>query len=117
MSAVLTALGHLDPPAGEPGPGPFRFAVPGYLQELLETAGFGDVEIDAVDFTFPFASLDGYFEVQSDCSPTVGPALANLSPAQHTAFRDALDEHLAVYVQADGTVELPARTLVAAAGA
>jgi SAM-dependent methyltransferase len=116
MSAVLVALGHLEPPAGD-GPGPFRFAAPGHLQELLETAGFGDIEIDAVDFMFRFASLDEYFASQSDCSPSAGPALKALSPAQHTAFRDALDEHLASYVQPDGSVDLPARTLVAAAGA
>jgi ubiquinone/menaquinone biosynthesis C-methylase UbiE len=116
MTAVLIGLGHLERPTGD-GPGPFRFAAPGYLQELLATAGFGDIEIEAIDFTFRFASLDEYFAAQSDCSPSAGPVLKALSPAEHSAFRDALDEHLASYVQSDGSVDLPGRTLVAAAGA
>ncbi len=116
MTAVLIELGHLERPA-EDGPGPFRFAAPGHLQELLETAGFGDIEIDAIDFMFHFASLDEYFATQSDCSPSAGPLLKGLSPAQHTVFRDELDEVLGSYVQSDGSVDLPGRTLVAAAGA
>jgi SAM-dependent methyltransferase len=116
MGGVLVELGLVDPPAGD-GPGPFRFAVPGHIEELLLATGFTDVQVDAVDFTFAFASLDAYFETQSDCSPSVGPVLAGLSPAQHTAFRDALDERLAPHVKDDGSVELPSRTLVAAAAA
>jgi SAM-dependent methyltransferase len=116
MASVLVELGHVSPPP--PGsPGPFSFAEPGHLNELLLTAGFGDVELDAVDFSFSFASLDEYFEQQSDCSPSARATLAGLSPADHTAFRDALDERMAPYVGDDGSVELPARTLVAAAGA
>ena len=41
--------------------------------------------------------------------------LAPLSPAEHSRLRDAIDEKLAPYVAGDGTVEIPARTWVAAA--
>jgi SAM-dependent methyltransferase len=116
MTAVLVELGHLDPPVPDT-PGPFRFAVPGRIQELLETAGFEDIEVDAVDFSYAFESLDAYFELQSDLSPSAGPTLGRLSPAEHTVFRDALDARLAPYVKDDGSVEMPGRTLVAAAGA
>jgi SAM-dependent methyltransferase len=116
MTQVLIALGFVDPPTGE-GPGPFSFAAPGHIQELLEAAGFTGVEASAVDFTFTFASRDEYFEVQSDLSPTARPVLSKLSPAEHTQMRDALDEKIAPFVQDDGSVSFPSRTLVAAAAA
>jgi hypothetical protein len=40
-----------------------------------------------------------------------------LSPADHYAFRDAFDAAYADFVAPDGSVSLPARTLVAVAGA
>ncbi len=116
MGQTLVELGHVDPPDGD-GPGPFSFAAPGHMEELLGAAGFQDVETSAVDFTFAFASADDYFEVQSDCSPSAGPVLSKLSPADHTRFRDALDAKVAPYVKDDGSLEFPARTLVAAAAA
>jgi ubiquinone/menaquinone biosynthesis C-methylase UbiE len=116
MTQVLVALGFIDPPTGG-GPGPFSFAAEGHIQELLETAGFTDVEVSAVDFTSLFDSPDDYFEVQSDLSPSARPVLSKLAPADHTRMRDALDEKIGPYVQDDGSVRFPARTLVAAAAA
>jgi SAM-dependent methyltransferase len=116
MGRTFVEMGLSDPP--DPGaPGPFSFAVPGHLQELLETAGFADIEVSAVDFTFAFESPDDYFDVQSDLSPTARAALANLSPADHTRFRDALDEKVKAFQKDDGSIEFPSRTLVAAASA
>jgi SAM-dependent methyltransferase len=116
MGRLFVEMGLSDPPDPD-GPGPFSFAAPGHLQELLEAAGFTDVDVSAVDFTFAFDSPDDYFEVQSDLSPTARTGLGKLSPGDHTRFRDALDERIAPFVKDDGSVEFPARTLVAAAAA
>jgi hypothetical protein len=116
MGRTFVEMGLSDPPDPD-APGPFSFAVPGRLQELLEAAGFADIEVSAVDFTFAFDSPDDYFDVQSDLSPTARAALANLSPADHTQFRDALDEKVKAFQKDDGSIEFPSRTLVAAASA
>ena len=43
--------------------------------------------------------------------------VADLSPADHYALRDAVDAAYEPYVAADGSLEIPARALVAAASA
>lgn len=105
-------------PAVDPGaPGPFALADRAAVRELLQDTGFTEVEVDAVDIVHHLASLDEAFEMQRALSPTLGAALPGLSPAQHTAVRDAMDGVLAPYAAADGTLAVPGRTLVAAASA
>lgn len=101
--------------AGEPGP--FALADPAALRGLLEDTGFTEIEVDAVDIVTRAASLDEAFEMQVGLSPTLGRLLPRLSPAEHTRVRDGMDEALVPYVQDDGSVAVPGRTLVAAASA
>ncbi|MDX6656199.1 MAG: hypothetical protein QOH62_992 [Solirubrobacteraceae bacterium] len=113
---TLVDLGLSEPsPGGEPGP--FAFAEPGRIEELLGAAGFADVEVEAIDLRFHYPSRDTVFETFSDLSPTGSALLRALSPADHTRFRDTLDERLEPFMREDGGVELPGRTLVAAASA
>jgi SAM-dependent methyltransferase len=113
---VLVARGHV--PRPEPGaPGPFALADRERLEELLYGAGFGEVQVDAVDFAFHAASLDDWWEHVVRTSPTVGAGVGALSPAEHYAVRDAFDAAYAEFVASDGTLAMPARTLVAAAEA
>ena len=112
----LTELGFA--PAPDPGePGPMAFAEPGTIERLLEDAGFEDVDVQAVDFTFPFAGPDDHWEQQTDLSARLQGALKKLSPADHTRLRDAVDARLARFAAPDGTLPIPARTWVAAASA
>jgi SAM-dependent methyltransferase len=105
-------------PPPEPGtPGPFSFAEPGRIQELLESAGFDDIVVDAVDLTFDAPSLDAWWEQTLRTSASMEEMVSGLSPADHYAFRDAFDAAYAEFVAPDGSVSLPARTLVAVAGA
>jgi ubiquinone/menaquinone biosynthesis C-methylase UbiE len=119
LSAVtreMLARGHSEKP--DPAePGPFAFSEPGTIERLLDAAGFEDAEVHTVDFSFTFESTDAHFEHQLDMSTRLKDQLAELSPAEHTALRDGIDARLADYVRADGSVELPARTWVAAATA
>ncbi|HEU0316049.1 MAG TPA: methyltransferase domain-containing protein, partial [Solirubrobacteraceae bacterium] len=101
-------------PPEEPGmPGPFSFAEPGRIEELLEATGFDDIVVEAVDFTFDAPSLDAWWEQTVRTSPTMEEMVSGLSPADHYAFRDAFDAAYAEFVASDGSVSLPARTLVA----
>jgi SAM-dependent methyltransferase len=113
---TLVALGLTDPPApGEPGP--FAFAQPGRIEELLDAAGFDDPVVEALDLHFHYPSREAVFDTFVDLSPTGSGVLSDLSPADHTRFRDALDERLEPFTRSDGGVELPGRTLVASASA
>jgi len=112
----VAELGLAEPPDPEE-PGPFTFAAPGRIEELLDEAGFEDVAVEQLDLTFAFGSTDEHFEHQRALSPRLTGLLASLSPADHTRLRDAVDERLAPYTAADGSVRLPGRTWVAAAAA
>jgi SAM-dependent methyltransferase len=114
ITRTLVEQGHAAPPPPDE-PGPMAFAEPGTIERLLEEAGFEDVLVEPLDFTFPFASTDAHFEHQREMSTRLEEQLAPLSPAEHTALRDAIDEKLAPYVSEDGSVAIPARTWVAAA--
>src|SRR3954467_9551526 len=96
--SVLGELG-LAPPAVPGSPGPFDFAAPGHIEELLRATGFDEPEVAAVELEFVFASRDAFFENWADLSPSGAAALKGLSPADHTRFRDALDERLEAYLQ------------------
>ena len=114
IGAAVVELGFGDPPpAGDPGP--FAFAQPGRIEELLDGSGFDEVLVEPLDFVFRHASLDAYFEHHKAMSNRLKTTLAKLGPADHTRLRDAIDAQLSEYVQPDGSVTLPARTWVAAA--
>ena len=98
-------------------PGPFAFSDRARVEELLDASGFEDVHVEAVDFAFTFASQDEHWEHQLAMSTRLGEQVAALSPAEHTALRDAVDARTAEHLEPDGTLRLPARTWVAAASA
>ena len=102
----------------DPGaPGPFRLSDREELEELLYGGGFLEVQVDALDLEWRFASLDEAFEHQKAMSPTLTELVPTLSPADHYRLRDAFDERLAPFVAEDGSVAAPGRTLVAVAEA
>jgi SAM-dependent methyltransferase len=117
VNQVLQERGLAEP--GDPdAPGPFALSAPGRLQELLEAAGFEDVEVGPLDLTFEAPSLDAWWEhLMMATSASLRDATAALAPAEHYALREAVDAAYAPYLQDDGALRLPARTLVAAAGA
>ena len=98
-------------------PGPFAFSDRGRIEKLLDAAGFEELELEAFDFAFTFASQDEHWEHQLAMSTRLGEQVAGLSPAEHTALRDAVDAKTARHLAEDGTLRLPARTWVAAASA
>jgi SAM-dependent methyltransferase len=117
MGRLLVQLGFAEP-SDPDEPGPFSLADPGAIRELLESVGFvDDLTVEAVDFTFHAPSLDDWWEQQRDFSRSLGAVAGGLSPAEHTRLRDAVDEALGPHVRADGSVAVPARTLVAGATA
>jgi SAM-dependent methyltransferase len=112
----LVRMGAMEPP-DPTAPGQFAWRDPAVIAEALEEAGFVLAEIDQVDFTFRFPSLDDWWDAQLELSVSLRDAVAGLDPARRDDLRDAIDARLAEFVASDGSVALPARTHVAAASA
>jgi SAM-dependent methyltransferase len=112
----LVARG-LAPSAVPDGPGPFALGSQDAVAELLETAGFDDVEVEPLDLTVGAASLDAWWDHVMQSSITTAEVVRDLAPADHYALRDVVDAGYAPYVRDDGSLEVPARALVAAAAA
>ncbi len=99
------------------GPGPFVLGDRDRLRELLEDAGFEVLLIEAVELTRRHERFGEFWEAQLDMSPSYHDAVLSLPPEQIEDLRSALQRRLEPFTDADGTIELPGRTLVALAGA
>jgi len=114
--AELVAIGAAEPPSPDE-PSMFAFRDPQRIGTLLEEAGFTEIVIEQLDLVWRFEDLDAWWDVQLDLSTGLAAGVGALTPAQRDDLRDAIDARLAQYVAADGSVALPGRTHVAAAGA
>jgi SAM-dependent methyltransferase len=119
MGVIREALvtSGLTPAAVPEGPGPFALGSPGAVQELLETAGFDDVEVEPMDLSVDFPSLDAWWEHVMQTSMTTAELVRGMAPAEHYKLRDLVDAGYATYVRHDGSLHVPGRALVAAASA
>jgi len=116
LGRVMVELGLEQPP--DPGaPSPFSFAKPGVIGELLDACGFTEWNVEAVDFDFRAASYDDWWEHQWDMSPSLSRTLASATPEQRDAVYEGIEERLSPYRAEDGSLAIPARTLVAVAEA
>jgi SAM-dependent methyltransferase len=114
---VMLERGLVEPePPDQPGPLAFGRR-PGQIEELLDAAGFDDAEVQPLDFAFHAASLDDWWDHAIRTSGRFSRVVEALEPAEHYKLRDAVDAAYAPYVRADGSVEIPARALMAAASA
>jgi len=108
---------RLAPAAVPDGPGPFALGSQEVVAELLETAGFDDVEVSPMDLVMGAASVDAWWDHVMQTSSTTAEVVRGLPPAEHYQLRDLVDAGYAPYVRDDGSLEVPARALVAAAAA
>jgi SAM-dependent methyltransferase len=114
--AALEAHG-LVPPADPAEPGPFGLADPDRLGEMLDIAGFTEVAVDAVDLLRPDPDFETWWRGHLDMSAVARQAVAAADPATLAKVLADVEEAVALYTRADGTLAVPARTLVAAASA
>jgi SAM-dependent methyltransferase len=117
MGQVMAERGLVEPePPDTPGPLAFGRR-PGQIEELLDAAGFDDIEVEPLDLAMHAASLDDWWDHAIATSGRFSRIVAGLAPGEHYKLRDAVDAAYAPFVRDDGTVAIPARALVAAAGA
>jgi SAM-dependent methyltransferase len=113
---ALLELGHIERPDPE-APGPFVLAVPGRLQDLLETAGFVDVVVESVGTSRSFTGLEDYLTEIYDTASIFGEVFDTLSAQQRERVVGRMSELAQPYTGSDGSLNLPGRSLVAAADA
>jgi SAM-dependent methyltransferase len=103
------------PPPDEPGP--FALADEARLHELIEEAGFSEIEVDGLEFAMSAPDFEELWDTQMDMSMMFREVVGRLEPDTREQVRVALAEALAPFTGEDGAIEMPARTLVATAAA
>jgi SAM-dependent methyltransferase len=116
LREALVARG-VAPVAAPDGPGPFALGSEEAVADLLATAGFEDVEVSPMDLVVGAPSLDAWWDHVMQSSITTAEVVRGMAPAEHYALRDLVDAGYSPYVRDDGSLEVPARALVAAADA
>jgi ubiquinone/menaquinone biosynthesis C-methylase UbiE len=112
---VMRLAGLPEPDLDEPNM--FAFRDPQRIRGLLEETGFADIVVEQLDLVLDYDDLDSWWDLQLDVSTNLAEMVTALTPAQRDDVRDATDARLAPFVADDGSVRIPGRTHVAAAGA
>ena len=115
-SAALLELGHAEPPDPD-APGPFALAADGRLAELLDDAGFTDVEVVPVTLERHYASAQDIVAESLNCSPSFGTTYRKLTDEQQAEVAAHMVAAADAYATPDGSVMLPGVSLVARATA
>ncbi len=115
-SLALMELGHTQPPDPD-APGPFALAEEGRLAQLLDDAGFTDVEVVPVSLERRYVSAQDLVAESANCSPSFGTTYRELTEEQQGEVAAHMTAAAAAYTAPDGSVTLPGVSLVARAGA
>jgi len=113
----LVELGHEEPSDRDAPGGMFALARPGRLQELLEAAGFLDVLVEAVQPPRSWGTVEDYVDETRDLSSAFGQTFAALSAEQREQVTRKIAALAQPYTTPDGSLSIPARSLVATADA
>jgi hypothetical protein len=87
------------------------------VRELLEQAGFAEVHVEALELSRRHPSFEDFWETTLDLSRTLHDAVLSRPQSEIDEIRASLALRFADYTAADGSLRIPARTLVASASA
>jgi ubiquinone/menaquinone biosynthesis C-methylase UbiE len=113
---VLVELGHTDAPDPN-APGMFALAGEGRLAELLEHAGFVEVLVESVALSRTAPSVREYVDQMLDVSVPFAQVYERLDPLDQDKVVREIARYAEPYTGDDGSLRIPGRSLVAAAGA
>jgi SAM-dependent methyltransferase len=98
-------------------PGQFAWADPGTIRETMETAGFIEPHIEAVDFEIHYDDVDDWWVAQTQMSTRIGDADKQMDFATRSDVLADLERAAEPFLQPDDSLIIPARTWVATATA
>jgi SAM-dependent methyltransferase len=113
-AADILALFPAPPPSDTRAPGPFAFADPDHVREILDQAGWTQIDAEPVDFAYVAGDGDNPLEDALDYFCRIGPAaraLRDLDPDRRPPVIEKLAALLRNHL-ADGTVKLKAAAWV-----
>jgi SAM-dependent methyltransferase len=112
----LIERGLTGPPA--PGtPGPFALGDRERVRQLLEHAGFTEIDVQALDLEQRPSSFESFWETTLDVSRIFHDAVLSRPESEIAEIRAGVASRLEPYTGPDGALTIPARTLVARASA
>jgi SAM-dependent methyltransferase len=98
-------------------PGPFALGRAEGVYELLQEAGFAEVNVESLQLHRRHASFDEFWETTLDLSRAFHDAVLERPQAEIEQIKAAVHARIAVFETPDGMLDIPARTLVASASA
>jgi SAM-dependent methyltransferase len=113
---AMVALGLAEAPAPT-GPGMFAMAAPGRFEEMLADAGFSEIVVEPVDIQRHSDSALSWIGEMVDCSRIFGGIWRELDDEQRRAVRAEVESMAGEFVNDDGGLTLPGRSLAGAAEA
>jgi SAM-dependent methyltransferase len=115
-SAELRERGLVAPSA--PGtPGPFALGSVEEVRQLLEKGGFAEIAVQTIGLLRRHPGFTDLWETTLDLSRSFHDAVLSRPQGEIEEIEQAVRERFAPYEAADGSLEVPARTIVASASA
>jgi SAM-dependent methyltransferase len=111
---ALVELGHTSPPDPN-APGMFALAAPGQLAEMLEAAGFLEVETESIELDREYEDVGRYVAETLDLSRIFSDIFTPLAENEQAEVKRRIGSLAAEFTAGDGTIRLPGRSIVAAA--
>jgi SAM-dependent methyltransferase len=105
------------PPPPEGQPGPFALGSRARVSELLAEAGFVEIDVHGMDLWRRHTSFEELWEVTLDLSRRFHDAVLARPAPEVAEIKASLAERFAPYTAANGSLEVPGRTLLASASA
>jgi SAM-dependent methyltransferase len=98
-------------------PAPFALGDGGRVRALLERAGFAEPHVESLALHRIHADFEEFWKTSLDLSSSFRDALRGIPERLVVEVREDVEAELSSegYIQPDGTLEIPARTLVACA--
>lgn len=107
----------LSAPPTPAAPGPFALGDAERVRELLEQAGFAEVRVQALELHRVHASFEQFWQSTLDLSRVTHDAVLSRPPAEVEQIEAAVKGRFSRFEADDGSLDIPARTLVASAAA
>jgi len=110
-SHVLHERGHM--PSTQAGtPGILALADPNRLRHLIVQAGFSELQIEEVAFTWRFRDAGDYWDFLTGAAGAIAAVIDRLEKEEQVVVREQIAERLQPFYSG-GEIELPAVSLVA----